>query len=213
MLDHVVQVYRDLDAELARSDSPWRGFNVVAGGVHADGVTHNALVIGSNGTYIELVGFRDPERGKDHRWWKVATEEGGPADFALLSDDLDADVVALGDLVTRGPEAGGRVRPDGVRIEWRTALLAAPLPFLIQDITWRELRVPGGGEIRHPNGFMGVLGVLVTTPDVAATQARFARLRERGTVPVEVRGGPQSRLSWRLAWRDLSRRVDRPSES
>ena len=87
------------------------------------------------------------------------------------------------------------------------------LPFLIQDITSRELRVPGGGEIRHPNGFVGVLGVLVTTPDVAATQARFARLRERGTVPVEVRGGPQSRLSWRLAWRDLSRRVDRPSES
>ena len=72
MLDHVVQVYRDLDAELARSDSPWRGFNVVAGGVHADGVTHNALVIGSNATYIELVGFRDPERAKDHRWWKVA---------------------------------------------------------------------------------------------------------------------------------------------
>src|SRR5947207_15279314 len=116
MLDHVVQVYRDLDAELARSDSPWRGFNVVAGGVHAYGVTHDALVIGSNGTYIELVGFRDPERGKDHRRWKVATEEGGPADFALLSDSLVADVAALGDRVTRGPEAGGPVRRGGRRV-------------------------------------------------------------------------------------------------
>jgi len=212
MLDHVVQVYRDLDAELARADSVWRGFNVIPGGVHADGVTHNALVVGSNGTYIELVGFRDPERGRDHRWWKLATAQGEPADFALLSDDLDADVAALGDLVTRGAQVGGRIRPDGVRIEWRTALLAAPLPFLIQDITPRELRVPAGDAAQHPSGFVGVMGVLVTTPDVATAHARFARLRERGTVPVEVRGGPQPRLSWRLASRDLSRGVDRPAE-
>ena len=210
MLDHVVEVYRDLDAELARPDSVWRGFNVIPGGVHADGVTHNALVVGSNGTYIELVGFRDRDRGKEHRWWKYAT--GDPADFALLSDDLDADVAALGELVTRAPQAGGRVRPDGVRIEWRTALLVAPLPFLIQDVTPRELRVPAGDAVRHPNGFVGVIGVIVTTPDATTAQARFGRLRERGTVPVEVRGGPQSRLSWRLASRDLPRGVDRPPE-
>ena len=212
MLDHVVQVYRDLDAELARPDSVWRGFNVIPGGTHANGVTHNALVVGSNGTYIELVGFRDRERGKDHRWWKLATPEGEPADFALLSDDLDRDVAALGDLVTRPAQEDGRLRPDGVRIEWRAALLAPPLPFLIQDVTPRELRVPGGSATRHPNGFVGVMGVLVTTPDVATAQARFARLRERGPVPVEIRGGSQTSLRWRLASRDLSRGVDRPPQ-
>lgn len=199
-LDHVVQVYRDLDAELARDDSPWRGFNVIRGGVHADGVTHNALVVGSNGVYIELIGFRDHERAKDHRWWRFAAAGGdGHADFAVLSDDLDADVAALGDLVVRLPETGGRVRPDGVRLEWRTALLAPPLPFLIQDITPRELRVPGGDARVHANGFVGVVGLTVTSTDRGAMR-RFDRLRALGEIPVEIRHGPDDRLGWRLAF-------------
>src|SRR5205823_4945238 len=117
-----------------------------------------------------------------------------------------------GDLVTRGAQVGGRIRPDGVRIEWRTALLAAPLPFLIQDITPRELRVPGGDAAQHPNGFVGVIGVLVTTPDVATAHARFARLRDQlrrlrsddvhADDPLILAGRNDLRLTLRLAERE-----------
>jgi hypothetical protein len=105
-----------------------RGFTVTPGGDHADGLTYNALVPFVDGSYLELVAFRDLDRSLTHRWWRVAAAGGGFADFALLSDDLAADAAALGDLVTRSPQQGGRIRPDGVEIKWRTAVLATRCP-------------------------------------------------------------------------------------
>src|SRR5437016_2703006 len=89
MLDHVVLVARDLDAAVA--DHRRRGFTVTPGGKHADGLTHNALVPFADGSYLEIVAFPDLDRAVSHRWWKIAAEGGGFADFALLSDDLGAD--------------------------------------------------------------------------------------------------------------------------
>src|SRR6266851_5718092 len=106
-LDHVVLVVLDLDAAVA--DHRTRGFTVTPGGVHAGGMTHNALV-----------GFQDG--------------------------------TALGDLVAKPPEDGGRTRSDGLAIAWRVARLVPPLPFVIEDLTARELRVPGGDAARHANG-------------------------------------------------------------
>ena len=185
-LDHVVLVVLDLEGAVA--DHRTRGFTVIPGGVHAGGLTHNALIGFADGSYLELIAFADLERARGtHRWAPVAERGGGWADFALLSSDLTQDVAALGDLVARPPEDAGRTRPDGLRIAWRAAGLVPPLPFLIEDLTARELRVPGGEATRHANGVRGVERVLVGAREPRITADRYATLRVRGAPEVEVR--------------------------
>jgi hypothetical protein len=184
-LDHVVLVARDLNSAIA--DHRRRGFTVTPGGEHADGTTHNALITFTDGSYLELVAFRDLGRALTHRWWKIAADGGGLADFALLSDDLAADSAALADLVKTAPKDGGRTRPDGVELKWRTAVLKPPLPFVIEDITARDLRVPGGAATEHANGATGIATVAIGAVDVADAEWRYATLRERGAPQVELR--------------------------
>jgi len=186
-LDHVVLVVPDLD--IAVADHRARGFTVTAGGVHTGGLTHNALVGLSDGSYLELIAFFDAAAAKGrHSWQPVAARGGGWADFALLSDDLAADAKALGDLVAKPPEEGGRARPDGVAIAWRVARLASPLPFLLQDITPRELRVPSGAAAHHANAVTGVKRVIVGTTDPTRLEGRYAKLVARGAPRIEIRG-------------------------
>ena len=184
-LDHVVLVARDLASAMA--DHRRRGFTVTPGGEHADGVTHNALIAFADGSYLELVAFRDLGRALTHRWWKIAAEGGGLADFALLSDDLAADSAALADLVKTPPKDGGRIRPDGVELRWRTVVLKPPLPFVIEDLTARELRVPGGAAAEHANGATGIASVAIGAVDIGDAEWRYAALRERGAPQVELR--------------------------
>lgn len=193
-LDHVVFVTLDL----ARTVAEWRerGFTVHMGGAHAGGLSENALVGFSDGSYVELFAFTDLERARGrHRWAPVAERSGGWADFALGSNDLMQDTAALGDLLARPVEDGGRTRPDGLRIAWRTAHLAEPLPFLIEDVTARELRVPGGDASAHRNGTRGVGRVTVTARDPALLRERYARLRERGAPEIDVRPGDRDGVS------------------
>jgi hypothetical protein len=184
-LDHVVFVARDLQAAI--DDHRRRGFTVTPGGEHVNGVTHNALVPFADGSYLELIGFRDLERARANPWWKVAADGGGFAAFALLSDDLAADAAALGELVMSGPQEGGRTRPDGIEVRWRTAALKAPLPFVIEDLTARELRVPGGAAAEHANGAIGIASVTIGAVDIGDAEWRYAALRERGAPQVELR--------------------------
>jgi len=183
MLDHVVYVARDLDA--AVDDHRRRGFTVTPGGEHAGGVTHNALVCFADGSYLELVAFRKSD--PTHRWWRHAAN-GGFADFALLSDDLAQDASALSDLIVREPAEGGRTRPDGVSVRWRAAFLRAPLPFLIEDLTPRGLRVPGGEAARHVNGVTGVANLVVAARDEHSVDKSYERLRARGAPEIQIWG-------------------------
>ena len=183
-LDHVVLVVRDLAS--AMTDHRRRGFTVTPGGEHADGITHNALIAFADGTYLEIVAFRDRARALTHRWWKIAADGGGFADFALLSDDLNADAAALAELVKTPPKEGGRIRPDGVELKWRTAVLKAPLPFVIEDLTPRELRVPAGAAVDHANGARGIASVVMGAVDIGDAEWRYAALRERGAPQVEI---------------------------
>ena len=184
-LDHVVLVVRDLASAMA--DHRRRGFTVTPGGQHADRVTQNALISFVDGSYLELVAFGDLGRSLSHRWWKIAADGGGLADFALLSDDLEADAAALAELVKTPPKDGGRTRPDGVELRWRTAVLKPPLPFVIEDLTARELRVPAGAATEHANGATGIASVAVGAVDLSDAEWRYAALRERGAPPVDHR--------------------------
>ena len=184
-LDHVVFVFRELQSAI--DDFRRRGFTVSPGGEHADHITHNALIPFADGTYLELVGFRDLSRAATHRWWNVAANGGGIADFALLSDDIAADTAALADLVKSPAKESGRITPDGVELKWRTAVLKAPLPFIIEDLTPREFRVPSGAAADHANGAIGIALVIIGTTDIADTEWRYASLRERGAPQIEIR--------------------------
>ena len=185
-LDHVVLVVLDLDAAVAEHRK--RGFTVTPGGEHAGGLTHNALVGFQDGSYLELIAFHDvaAASGK-HSWAPVAERGGGWADFALLSNDIAQDVAALGSLVARPAEDGGRTRPDGVRVAWRVVRLEKPLPFLIEDLTARDLRVPHGAAALHANGTTGVASIVLGATDPLRAAERYALLRERGGPDVEVR--------------------------
>jgi len=181
MLDHAVYVARNL-AE-AVEDHKRRGFTVTPGGEHAGGVTHNALVCFADGSYLELVAFQRPD--PTHRWWRHAAS-GGFADFALLSDDLAQDASSLSDLVVREAAEGGRTRPDGVSVRWRAAFLRAPLPFLIEDLTPRDLRVPGGEAVRHANGVTGIATLVVAARDQRSVDKSYERLRARGAPEIQI---------------------------
>jgi hypothetical protein len=184
-IDHVVLVVLDLDE--AMRDHHERGFTVTLGGEHAGGFTHNALIGFADGSYLELVAFYDVAAAREkHSWQPIAERGGGWADFALRSDDINADADALKDLLKRPVEPGGRTRPDGVAVAWVLARLRAPLPFLIEDVTLRAVRVPSGDAARHANGMRGIASIAIGARGVEIATRDYARLRQRGAPPIDI---------------------------
>ena len=186
-IDHIVIAVTDLDAAIR--DYTTLGFTVLPGGEHPRG-SRNALVVLADGAYLEIIAF--PRPVPDFRWWQVLDRAGpGLVDFAVLPDDLDADLArarAAG-IVMDGPLDGGRLQPDGTRIAWRSARPPEPdIPFLCTDVTPRGLRVPEGPGRRHANGVTGVAGVTVAVQDLATSVARYRALL--GREPIAVGGVP-----------------------
>jgi catechol 2,3-dioxygenase-like lactoylglutathione lyase family enzyme len=196
-LDHLVVLVRDLDA--AVRDYARLGFAVTPGGEHADGLTRNALIPFEDGTYLELVTFVDPEDPRDNIWgWRpFLSSGGGLIDYCVASDDLEADVRRLGGagFVVDGPADGGRRLPDGTRIRWRVARILQEgrlLPFLIEDLTPRSSRVPGGALAEHPNGATGIARLELVAADAEKATMNLSAL-------VGVRRDPDAAGSTRLS--------------
>jgi catechol 2,3-dioxygenase-like lactoylglutathione lyase family enzyme len=183
-LDHVVLAVRDLNA--AAADYRELGFTVVPGGAHPGGWTHNALIVLADGSYLELLAPTNPRLLDDEEalaapnfLFALAGGEGAVG-LALAVDDLGAAVAAMQHrgATIPAPRAGGRTRPDGVQLEWRTAMPGrSVLPFFIEDLTPRDWRVPVSPEnARHANGALGIRAITYAAPDSAAVHAHFARL-------------------------------------
>ncbi len=180
-LDHIVIAVHDLERSIA--DYGALGFHVLRGGDHPGRATHNALVVFGDGSYFELIAWRQPS--PHERWWQLLQRHGeGIVDFALLPRNTAitvADAKARG-LTLEGPLDGGRVRPDGERLRWQTARPStADLPFLCGDLTPRVLRVPEGDVRVHANGALGVASLAIAVRDLDATLARYRALL--GIVP------------------------------
>lgn len=178
-IDHVVIAVRDLAQ--STSDYERLGFTVTPGGYHTGGATHNALISFADGAYIELIAFTEPDRRQSHKWWAKFAQGEGTVDFALLSLDLAAEAEALrqAGIAVDGPSEGGRERPDGQRIAWKSLTIESddgPLPFVIEDVTPRELRVSPGDATRHKLGITGISGVTVLVPDLKRTSALYETL-------------------------------------
>lgn len=176
-LDHVVIAVADLERTAASYEAA--GFTVTPGGRHPGRNTRNALVVFEDGAYLELITYSAPS--PDERWWRELDAHGdGLVDFALLPHDLPAAVAqaqARGLAGITGPLPGGRMRPDGERVEWQTARQAShDLPFLCADITPRALRVPEGDARKHANGALGISEVTVAVVDVELALGRYRAL-------------------------------------
>ncbi len=162
-IDHVVLVVGDLDAAARRYEAI--GFTVQPGGVHGGGASHNALIGFPDGSYIELFAFLDTANPRNPAWLASLQRGGGVTDLCLRTDDLSAEVVRLqaAGLPYPAPAPMSRRRPDGVEVAWRLSVPPPSadrwLPFLIEDDTPRELRVPSGEAARHPNRVTGIARV------------------------------------------------------
>ena len=138
--------------ELAVATDAFRrlGFEVRAGGEHPAFGSQNALIPLADGTYFELLAFKDSALAAQTFWGdavrKLRVREGYGA-YVLASNDLAQDVAQIRarglDIADAKP--GMRARPDGQRVAWYTAIAGGTptgiLPFLIQDDTPRLLRV------------------------------------------------------------------------
>lgn len=196
--DHAVIVVEDLAAAVGQFTRG--GFTVLPGGRHEGMPTHNALVPFADGSYLELlapvsaddlgrlmtgrrVGLLDAYLSFQsivaQRFLASLAVGPGVVDYALASHGLLADLTdarARG-VTFSGPLPGGRVRPDGRKIEWFVAMPpGTDLPFLIEDVTPRALRVPAARPDMHPNGATGVVRVTVVAANLAASAARYRAL-------------------------------------
>lgn len=176
-LDHLVILVPDLATAITGYTA--LGFTVVPGGTHADGATHNALVVLADGSYLELIAFlRDAPQ---HRWGgHAARGHSGFIDFALLPlPDVGSVVAAAAarGLAYQGPSDGGRLRPDGERLAWQIGTPpSAALPFLCGDVTPRALRVPEGLVRQHANGVTGIAALTVAVGDITVARGHYAAL-------------------------------------
>jgi catechol 2,3-dioxygenase-like lactoylglutathione lyase family enzyme len=178
-VDHIVILVDDLDEAMKQYEN--LGFVVEPGGKHPK-YTHNALIAIGDGSYIELISFYELDGADAHRWFKYRDVNGGLIDYAVLTEDLQAEMDALegSGINYSGPNAGARKRPDDQEIAWKTATPAADssggLPFVIEDVTHRDLRVPGGEGIAHPNGVEELLKLVVAVSDLDSAVERHTRL-------------------------------------
>lgn len=151
--DHFIVLVNDLTA--AMETYRRLGFDARAGGEHPAFGSHNALIAFADGTYLELVAFKDAALAEKSFWRdavKMLRVHEGFGGYVLASNDLANDVPQFRQraLDIADPNTGSRTRPDGQRVEWQTAIIggtpSGALPFLIQDVTPRELRVEPAKE-------------------------------------------------------------------
>lgn len=171
-IDHVVILVAELEQAVA--DYTELGFTVTPGGEHTSGATHNALVVFADGSYFELISFKQADPG--HPWYDLLAGGEGLIRYALLPGAIEDDLAAAraNGVHLDGPRPLGRVRPDGQRIDW---FLGTPqtndLPFLCADVTPRVLRVPDGEARIHPNGVTGIAAITVAVTDLEASVERY----------------------------------------
>ncbi|HEX4989825.1 MAG TPA: VOC family protein [Candidatus Binatia bacterium] len=168
-IDHLVIVVKDLDQ--AAKDYEQLGFTVVPGGKHPVG-SHNALISFVDGSYIEIIAFY--REAPDHRWWDPLQKGERLVDFCMQTNDLQGDTLKLraAGVAINDPVPWSRTRPDGYELKWLLSLAQGShrgvAPFLIQDVTPREERIPQ--TFNHKNDATGIETVTVTVGELTAVR-------------------------------------------
>ncbi len=184
-IDHIVILVNDLTAAI----ETYRllGFDAQPGGEHPHSGSHNALVVFADGIYLELLAYKNPALAEQTRWRdavRMLRVREGFAAYVLASNDLTSAVekLRLLGMDVTDPIDGSRVRPDGQTVMWKTALFnnspTGIMPFLIQDMTPRALRIEPASE---GLGARARLSQIV----VAVKQLEASRDKYRGLLGVE----------------------------
>ena len=179
-LDHVTVCGSDLEA--MRRAFREVGLSTTYGGPHANGVTHMDLLAFEDGSYLELIAPMVELRGASGMmsgWARLMEADAGAGAWAVGSNDIHGEARRLGEsgIEVRGPEAGGRKRPDGFALKWETAVVGpgaggSVLPFVIEDKTPRGLRVPeASSSVSDLIG--GIAAVVLGVRDLEASVALF----------------------------------------
>lgn len=186
-IDHIVWGVADLDQAAAQVLKDY-GLASVAGGRHPGWGTANRIIpLGPE--YLELLAVVDAgEAAADpigSGYARHIRTAGGLMLWCVATDDLDVIAARLGLTV----QAKSRVLPDGTRIGWRSAGLAAALdnpslPFFIEWDVDPEHH-PGRMEAAHASAPAGISSVTVgADPDELAVWLGGELL------PVRVDGPP-----------------------
>ncbi|MDQ3657833.1 MAG: VOC family protein [Chloroflexota bacterium] len=176
-IDHIVIAVRDLDQAVA--DYTAAGFTVTPGGEHTNGETHNALVAFADGTYFEIIAWKDPDGESDNAWLRRLQAGEGFVDYALRTADLEVEIARLRDEGLDVPDStpGGRMRPDGQAVEWQTVRLDPSrhpsLPFYCHSTNDITLRVPTGDATIHANGASGIHKIFIGVADLEQAAADY----------------------------------------
>lgn len=230
VIDHVSVAGSDLRGMQAKLSSV--GIRAEYGGPHSNHATEMAQISFKDGSYLELIAIQpdaDPKAVAAHYWSKLLQGDAGPAAWAIRSKDLAADVKNLRDagVTVTDPVRAGRVRPDGVKLEWETANAGTEpngtfFPFQIHDFTPREQRAFPSGK-PTTDDFNGIGQVVIAVKDLEAAVARYRKAYDlsrpaeesdndfgaklasfRGT-PV-ILAAPRSKESW------IAQRIERFGE-
>jgi hypothetical protein len=185
---------------------------VVPGGRHEGGTTHNALIAFRDGSYLELLATTNsfvplllrilhttPLWGRllsrrspiERRFLGHFGKGTGLVDFAPLASPISSAVHAARErgLAIEGPFTMSRVRSDGERLEWQVAIpLSNDLPFLIEDVTLKEKRVPYGEGAAHRIGASGAAELTVSVWDLEEAP-KAQSVQRQGARPTDPRGG------------------------
>ncbi len=189
-LDHVVIAVNDL--ETASNNYRKLGFTIQYGGEHASGTTHNALICFQDGTYLELLAptGKDPKDTEAADFRGLLAQGEGLVAYALACHDLDERCTKMKQqgLNIIGPKPGERLRPDGMKLQWKTAMIDDSMsPFFIQDVTPRKCRVSDDIEIiSHRNGVTGIIALGFVTNEIPKWLQRYSGLlgtRQQNVIP------------------------------
>lgn len=178
-IDHVTVAGHDLRAMMEALHRV--GIPSQDGGAHANHATEMALTSFPDGSYLELIAIQrraDPRAVAAHEWHSFLEANAGPCAWAVRPPDISAEIERLRVTSVAVTEArkNGRLRPDGVQLEWETAQVGAGngtfFPFLIHDFTPRDARAFPSGKPTSAN-WSGIDRVVIGVGDLEAAIAQF----------------------------------------
>lgn len=189
-LDHLLLALPDLDAGVA-AFTALTGVAPAPGGSHDGYGTRNALVSLGEGLYLELVA-PDPAQPLAGRLGGAiaALSRPGMLSFCLTADDFAsvADQARQAGFQPQPAAPMGRVRPDGLRMDWTiqridAAVSPGVVPFFID---WGD--TPHPADSTPPGCRLRALVVLSPDPE------RLRRLYAALDIPVAVEAGLRDEL-------------------
>jgi hypothetical protein len=170
-VDHITIAGRDL--KQLQSQLSASGVRSEYGGKHTNGLTEMAIASFTDGSYLELIAAQKPTGAAEHYWGKFIDANAGPCAWAVSVPDVAAAVPGS------HPTKSGRLRPDGVALEWESASVGPEaqgtfFPFFIHDVTPRDRRSFPMGKPSAPE-FSGVALVVIGVRDLSVAIDRYRK--------------------------------------